>query len=58
MGASAMSMQHGKMVCGENFERYGWCGKMMCCERYGRAESEICCRMDVHKLCVGYMSSV
>ena len=58
MGASATSMQHDKMVCGENFERYGWCGKMMCCERYRRAESEIRCRMDVHKLCVGYMSFV
>ena len=58
LGATATSMQYAKMACGENFERWGWFGNMICCERYRRTESEIRCRMDIYTLVVRYMSSI
>ena len=58
LGASATSMQHAKMACGENFEGHGWFGNMICYERYWTPESEIRCRMDIYKLFVRYMRSV
>ena len=58
LGATATSMQYAKMACGENFERWGWFGNMICYERYRRTESEIRCTMGICKLVVRYMSSI